>query len=449
MSEVAKLQALVSYGMGARPIELADISWDAGNPSATSALKAGLGASSIAVLLIILWGSLVPITFVAASSGIVDSDSSSHSVQHPDGGVVQKICVHDGETVSAGQTLVVLDGVSLRSDLASAELALYQSEAARARLDAERTFAGMPHIPPAPDTIPNSAASSIIAAQTAIFASRRDTWRNSVQADSVETRSLIREIASLIKQKYLLSDRRTRAEVELSGLEQLRLQMEASSTRVRQASTEVSELRSSEADLDERISGLRSKIDIGKLNRQQAIDNREEARNSEYQQVDARIPELFSREQQLAAQVSRLTVRAMADGEIANLALHSAGAVIPPGFAILDIVPLKEEFYVTASVSPRDLDRIRVGSTAEIRMDNLGAQYERRLVGDVVHISKNASVDRATGGIYYAVRIGLTEKMSSSLGNSIRTGVPVAVVFKERSQTMLKYLLGPLLSYYG
>ena len=82
------------------------------------------------------WGARIAGAVVA--SGQVEVEQRRQVVQHPDGGVVAEILVHEGETVDAGQPLIRLDGTLLNTELAIVEGQYFEILARRGRLEAER-----------------------------------------------------------------------------------------------------------------------------------------------------------------------------------------------------------------------------------------------------------------------------------------------------------------------
>ena len=70
--------------------------------------------------------------------GTIVVDSNVKKVQHPTGGVVGEVRVHDGDRVEAGDLLVRLDDTVARANLAIVTKGLTELEARKARLAAER-----------------------------------------------------------------------------------------------------------------------------------------------------------------------------------------------------------------------------------------------------------------------------------------------------------------------
>src|SRR5690348_7655812 len=85
-----------------------------------------------------VWAGTVQIAGALIAPGTIVVDSNVKKVQHPTGGVVGQVRVHDGDRVQAGDLLVRLDDTVARANLAIVTKGLTELEARKARLSAER-----------------------------------------------------------------------------------------------------------------------------------------------------------------------------------------------------------------------------------------------------------------------------------------------------------------------
>jgi HlyD family secretion protein len=93
------------------------------------------------------WASTAEISGALVTQGSVVVDTNVKKVQHPTGGVVGELRVHDGDRVKAGDILIRLDETVTRANLAIVTKGLTELYARKARLAAERDGAetvGMP-----------------------------------------------------------------------------------------------------------------------------------------------------------------------------------------------------------------------------------------------------------------------------------------------------------------
>ncbi len=92
------------------------------------------------------------------------------------------------------------------------------------------------------------------------------------------------------------------------------------------------------------------------------------------------------------------------------MSTHTIGGVIRPGEPILDIVPESEELVVEARVSPRDIDRVAVGTEATIRFSAFKNATTPTIHAVVTNISADRLVDEQTGAPYYLARVEVNEE---------------------------------------
>src|SRR5579862_8359199 len=93
------------------------------------------------------WASTAEISGALIAPGDVVVDSNIKKVQHPTGGVVGQLFVHDGDHVKAGQILISLDETVTRANLAIVTKNLIELYARKARLAAERDGADQVAVP--------------------------------------------------------------------------------------------------------------------------------------------------------------------------------------------------------------------------------------------------------------------------------------------------------------
>jgi HlyD family type I secretion membrane fusion protein len=136
-------------------------------------------------------------------------------------------------------------------------------------------------------------------------------------------------------------------------------------------------------------------------------------------------------------------------GVVLNRAVNSVGMVIRPGEPILEIVP-DNQLIVTAQVRPQDIDRVKVGSGATVRMSGLNVQTTPQLKGKVVYVSADALTDEKAGMTYFQARVEVPRNELKKLGPiKLSPGMPAEVMIDAGSRTVLSYLLQPVTAAFG
>src|SRR5689334_12068290 len=87
------------------------------------------------------WARTTELAGAVIAPGIVVVESDVKKVQHPTGGLVGELDVHDGDHVNAGDVLVRLDATQTQANLAVFTKSLDELNARKGRLEAEKSSA--------------------------------------------------------------------------------------------------------------------------------------------------------------------------------------------------------------------------------------------------------------------------------------------------------------------
>ena len=166
---------------------------------------------------------------------------------------------------------------------------------------------------------------------------------------------------------------------------------------------------------------------------------------SELGKVQAELYDVNQRFVAATDKVSRIDIKAPANGRVLGLSVHTLGGVIAPGHPILDIVPQKEELIIDAQVSAIDIDKVRVGLLAEVRFSAFKQALTAKMEGKVINLSADRIVDEKTGAPYYQAVIELTPDSYSKLGDlELVPGMPAEVLINTGERTVFEYLMQPI-----
>ncbi len=271
------------------------------------------------------WASMVPLSSAALAPGVIVVKSSKKTVQHYEGGIIEKVLVKDGDLVKKGDVLILLDSTQV---VAKVEAYEHQKKGKYNQLD-------------------------------------------SFREELVDLRELFAE-------GYVDINR-------IRDLERRRLQTEG-----------------------------------------------------ELEDINAGLVYFHDRAQ-------RLKVLAPVSGEVIGMQLHTIGGVIQAGEPILDIVPQQEVLIVEAEVSPNDIDKVSIGSLAEVRLSSFSRGKIPILEGKLITLSADRLINDATHRPYYLTRVELTPESISKLDDiELMPGMPAEVLIKTGSRTLVQYLTQPL-----
>jgi len=143
--------------------------------------------------------------------------------------------------------------------------------------------------------------------------------------------------------------------------------------------------------------------------------------------------------------LSRTVVRAPEDGTITDLRIHTIGGVIAAGEPLLDLVPRQDKLIVRALIKPEDIDIVRAGLDARVRL----LAYKHRRVppvdGTLIYVSADRVIDPETQHAFYTARVRIDEASLKSMPSvEVLPGMPAEVMINTGVYTVGYYMLRPL-----
>ena len=149
-------------------------------------------------------------------------------------------------------------------------------------------------------------------------------------------------------------------------------------------------------------------------------------------------------EQFSAAQdrVDREEIRAPVDGVVNKLYIQTLGGVIRGGEPVAEIVPLAQEVMIEARIAPKDRGEVWPGLPAKIKISAYDSTIYGALDARVIDVSPDVLQD-GRGRTFYRVRLKAATA-NFGPGKPVIPGMIGEVAIKSGSQTILQYILGPL-----
>ncbi|PWE32651.1 HlyD family type I secretion periplasmic adaptor subunit [Maritimibacter sp. 55A14] len=409
--------------------------------AAMAALLGGFGA----------WSAGARIAGAVIAPGRLEVERNRQVVQHPDGGVADRILVEEGDFVEAGQLLLRLDSTQMRSELTIVEDWLFELAARRGRLLAER------------DGRPTVAFDAALRGEAARRAGLREMIDGQRRLHAARALSLARETAQLGKRQGQIASQRAglaaqrgalAAQIELigeelSGQQTLLDKGLAERPRVLSLRREAARLEGRDGELaaaDAELQGRATEIALEVL---KLRSTRREAAIAELRDLRAQEMELAERRRALTGRLSRLDIRAPAAGFVHGLTVSSPGAVIRPAETVLRIVPQDRPLIIAAEIATAHVDEVRVGQEVRLRFPSLGGRRSPELRGRVTKLSVDAFTDSASGRAFYRAEIMPLEGEWARLsGIDPLPGMPVEAYLSTAERSPLAYLVRPLTDYF-
>jgi HlyD family secretion protein len=417
---------------------------------AEASIRRHIVAGSILVVVLAIglggWASTAEISGALIAQGTVVVDSNVKKVQHPTGGVVGEVRVHDGDRVKAGDILVRLDETVTRANLSIVTKGLNELYARKARLAAERDSAATMAIPrELAGSLDNPDVKDAMDSERKLFELRRTARLG--QKDQLQQRisQLQEQITGLTAQREAKDKELGFIDQELSGVRDLwqrnLVQLNRLTSLERdeaKAQGERGQLISSVAEAKGRISEIQ--LQILEVDQQFTSDVAKELR-----ETDSKIGEAVERKVTAEDQLRRIDIRAPQDGVVFQSTASTVGGVITAGDQIMQIVPESDKLSVEVKVEPKDIDKVAFGQPVLLRFSAFNQRTTPELNGTVQRIAADTSNDQRTGQSYYVVRIDIDDGEVARLGNvRLTPGMPVETFIQTGERTLVSYLVKPL-----
>jgi epimerase transport system membrane fusion protein len=396
------------------------------------------------------WAALAPLSSASHAPGVVAVESYRKTVQHLEGGIVRTIQVRDGDQVDKDQVLITLDGTQARAQLEVLRGQQYVALARDARLVAQRDgLAAVAYPKLLLANRDDQRVREAMQVQDQTFAARKAAHDNEVALYAEQVRQLEAKIEGLIVQrrsKERLVDSYTG---ELEDFEALLAQGYADKQQVRDLQRKLSAAEGELGALVSELASARLQVSETRLKAIQLEKELQREVAAELAEVQSELLELREKLQSLEDMVARTVIRAPQAGVVLGLAVHTLGAVIQPGQALMDIVPRDERLVIEARVPPIDIDRVHEGQTAEIRFSAFKTRDTVKIEGKVVSLSADRLVDeRDQNNLpYYLARVEITAEGLHELERSqleLVAGMPAEVLINTGERTLFAYLADPL-----
>ncbi|KRP71170.1 hemolysin D [Pseudomonas paralactis] len=390
------------------------------------------------------WAALAPLDKGVAVPGKVMVSGHRKTVQHPAGGIVERIEVHDGDQVSAGQVLLRLKQTPLRGQMQSLRSQYLASLASEARLSAESE--GLPTIVFSPELLADPDAANTLSLQRQLFNSRAQALateqaglRETIAGVEAQLRGTRASQASKVLQRVALNE-------QLQGLRELARDGYIPRNRLLDSERLYAQIDGAIAEDVGRIGQLQRQVLELRLRIRQLGEDFQKDLRSQLAETRTRSDDLRNRLASAEFELANSLVRAPASGVVVGLQVYTEGGVIKPGEALMDIVPQGEPLLVEARVPVQMIDKVHPGLPVELMFSAFNQSTTPRVAGEVTLVSADRQVDERTDEPYYTLRAQVSAAGMQQLdGVQIRPGMPVETFVKTGERSMLNYLFKPLL----
>lgn len=389
------------------------------------------------------WAAFAPLDGAAYAPGVVTVQTYRKTVQHLEGGIVKEVLVHDGDRVTKGQPLIVLDDAQLRSEYEMNHNQLIAAKAMEARLIAERDDTTSINFDAMEDA-DSLRGVEARAGETHVFNARRASRLGQISVLQERVGQLNQQIKGTDAMIATKNNLKKSYSGEIGELNELLAQGFVDKQRLLEQERKLDMLRSEVVDHNSTNIKTRLQINETQLQVLQIDKDFSSEVVKQLSEVQTKNYDLQESTSALADRLSRILIRAPDDGMVIGMTVHTVGGVVGQATPLLDIVPSVSDLIVEAQVAPQDINRIAIGKLADIRFSAFNSATTPVVEGLVTGISGDRLINEKTGEPYYLTRISVTPEGIHTLADrKLLAGMPADVLINTGERTMLQYLMQP------
>ncbi|MCZ8260633.1 MAG: HlyD family type I secretion periplasmic adaptor subunit [Beijerinckiaceae bacterium] len=398
------------------------------------------------MLTVLVWAHFAILDEVTRGEGRIIPSRQIQVVQPLEGGLVENIHVKEGAIVQKGDILMRIDDTSFAAQLGEIRERRLALSTRVARLTAEA--AGQNQIASSP--APLREAARAWEAEKAVFEARQRKLHQDIEVIVQQVGQRRAELAELQAQ-----DRRLTQSIALLSREiaitrrlyQQRVVPEIEMLRLeRQAAELEGQLDVVKASLGKADTGIRE----AEARRENVVSTFRASSEEELSKAQADLAVVEETIRAARDRVRRTDLRAPVHGIVNKISVTTIGAVVQPGQAVMDIVPLEDNLLVEGNIRPADIAFIRPGQAAVVKVSAYDSTIYGSLQGRVERISAD-TITTEQKDVFYRVIVRTTK---SHLGPDaaplpIIPGMVGRVEILTGRKSVLDYVLKPVRKVFG
>jgi len=359
-----------------------------------------------ALVAAVAWAALAKVDRIIRAESRVIPVGREQVIASLEGGILRELKVREGEAVSAGQALALLDPTRVEAQQNEGRLRRLAMLATVVRLQAEASDRPL-QFPKDLDEMPQ------------VTRSERDSYDARRRALNDAVASSQRNVA--LVEKELAMAQTMSAKGLLSEVEVMRLRRQVNDLNL------VTKERMNRFRQDASAELVKAQTELTMQGEQQVV--RDDI-------------------------LKRTTLTSPVRGLVKNIRMNTLGGVVSAGAPVMEIVPVDEQVLVELRVKPRDIGFVRVGQAVEIKLSAYDFSVYGSLHGTVDTLSPDAIGDSdrnqpasgADSGWYRAlVRADASKLKAGGKPLTVLPGMVGTAEIRTGQRTVLSFILRPMM----
>jgi HlyD family secretion protein/epimerase transport system membrane fusion protein len=410
-------------------------------------LRVGAVVMAFFALGFVGWGAFVPLAGGAIAPGIISPDGDRKVVQHLEGGIIAQLLVRDGDVVTAGQPLVLLESIQPKATHDMLRSQQWTLMATQARFLAEQ--AGQMDVQFAPELLngADDRLQAVVDGQRRLFRdrlathmARKGVLRQRIEQLNEQVKGLQAQVDSSNAQLALIAE-------ELVGKEVLLRKNIVTKPEVLKLQRAVAELEGRRGEYLGAIARAQQQIGETQLQILMTDAERTDQVTTGLEQLRVELATVTEKLNSSIDILKRTVITAPIAGIVLNMRFKTNSGVLKPAEPILDIVPADDILLIDAKISPTDIDVVRAGLPAKVQLTAYSGRSTPRVNGVVRSVSADRVLDEGSRQPYYLARVHVDREEIRQSHSKIELipGMPAEVLIVTGERTMVEYVFQPFL----
>jgi len=395
------------------------------------------------------WSIYFPFQGAVIASGFVKVSGERKTVQHLEGGMIDKILVEEGDQVGQGDVLIRLRSTKVNANVDLLQGRLWAKKAEAARLRAEAAGADRINWPKGlrTKTLTGDLA-QIKATEADIFSSRRSDLEGKIQLYDSQILQLGNQIEGAKEELKSVNEIIENLGEDLKSKRPLLKEKYMGKTEILKLERSLADYKGRRGKLNQGIAGFTQRIQEYKL---RIVDTRNKYKDNAVSKLGEITDLIFEIQEQIKPELDareRLEIRAPISGTVLNMQVNSEGSgVIRSGMPLLEIVPKELAMVIEAQVRPQDIISVHKGQDTKVQLSAFQRKNTPPVKGRVVYVSPDLIMGQPGSDTmpYYEAHVEVDPADLKEKEAYLSPGMPVACYITTDKRTIISYLLGPLL----
>ncbi|MEH2308227.1 HlyD family efflux transporter periplasmic adaptor subunit [Nostoc sp.] len=437
----------------------------------------------IIVSIILPWAILSKVDETGTARGRTEPKEKTIKLDAAVAGTVAEIQVKEGESVKAGQTLLLLESELVKADLQQAQDKLEgelnrltqlnssknqlivslttqqqqnQSQQLEKQAQVDQAQQNINTLINAYELQKEEKLSQLNQARQTLESSRTvsmlmestlaSTQREVERYRKLKQAGIVPEI-NLVEKQDIAKDKQKIYEQSKSDIKQSKLRLEEQQSsyerNIRQASADIEQAK---LRLKEQERGYQSLTRSGQLAVLKIADQ-QKTLDTEITSLKAEIAQTKSQIESLKFQLGQRDIRATVSGMLFQLPIQKAGSVVQPGTMVAEIAPINSPFIIRAQMATTESGFLQKGLPVKIKFDAYPFQDYGILSGELIKISPTTTeIDTPNGKVAaYNLEISLKQNCIPSANKCIplHPGDTATVEVIVRQRRIIDFLIDP------